>query len=928
MLKIWPKKLIIGLLLVLIVANPVSAAVKKIITGAVINIEKVGENASVTWNIPQSEKEKTVYINLYITSVDYRTGETKTEAIKKEVPWAYIGATTIPLPQVNKDSMYISRVEMVNNPPFPNVDQVIIEKDCEIYLTKPYAEFTVSYTDSQITATWNAEKISHLADRPDISNLHLQVQRPGAEWEEATSNLSTGIYTMQVEPQEMSQAYRFRFVFRDNEVWGDKVWSVVVTGTQPPIEDEGRHGEEQGLTTGDKGIPIFPADRQEVIMFWYKILAGLSGAFIFLILIRAGYQHMVNPSPASKASLIETIQMSIIGILIISFAPMFVTILININNGFVDLCLDTYNALTAGSPSEFVQEAQMGDTEWMDRFIAAPFRTLCDLITTLFGLAPLGEVIFNEAPESSILANHNLFKGEINVGNELGTVLLSLALLGFTVYYNAVYTIRRWVVTAVLGATPIIIWIWVLSRRRQIIEIWLSELIQTIFMQSFHALTFGIFFSILCFTGNPGVVNSQFAHMLIEVGKFLAAFGGVICFGVIILQGFKIVASSEEKARAEAVGNIKKALLGLIILGLAGMMAAFLASEPLTIHFPPVSGGGESKITLWQLFFVLIAIIPVSKMFSTIFMSFLARIGTVDEDAWAARGLGIMGGVVALGKASAGALKNAPVVSGTRLDSDKAGSTSTGGQQAPAGVSQGTGGQQTGVSSGTASTGGQQAGVSSWIGSAGGQQAGETSPRSATTPGIYEAGIVSDYQTPAETDFPGTGSSTMQTEPTDITPESVYADPPGRRDEETKEPVKEEAAQPDPQAQQVKYRQAILNTRGTVDNAVNIGKHVGKAAGFAAPGADKALASFFGVGARTATAPLASAHAIYRLGKELPEGSRTLTNITGRETKLGAGVQTAATILLSPLGESSVNLALKVGSAIDSFQSRRASENT
>jgi hypothetical protein len=707
--------------------------------------------------------------------------------------------------------------------------------------------------------------------------MHLQIQRPGSAWEEATSNLKSGLYTIQAEPKEMSQSYRFRFVYRGNEVWGNQEWSVVVTGTNPPIP--GDEGGDGGLTTGDKGIPIFPSDRQEVLMFWYKILAGLSGAFIFLIMIKSGYQHMTNPNPANRASLIETIQMSVIGLLIISFAPMFVTLLININNGFVDLCLDTYNALTASAPVDYNQTAQMGKTEWMDRFVAAPIRAVNDLIVSLFGLAPLGEVVFNEAPTASILSNNKLFEGDINVGNELGTALVSLALLGFTVYYNAVYTIRRWVVTAALGATPIIVWIWVLSGRRQVIDIWLSELIQTIFMQSFHALTFGIFFSILCFTGNPGMVNSQFAQMMVEVGKFLAAFGGVICFGMIVLQGFKIIVASEEKSRAEAIGIIKKSLLGLTILGLAAMIASFLAQNPLIIHFPKTSGE-ETKITLWQLFFVLLAIIPVSKMFSMIFMNFLARIGTVDEDAWAMKGLGIMGGMVALGKASAGALKNTPINPG----SASAASTRTG------------------------SAAGSATGAASAAGSAGGAASARlmgASPGTGAARATEESGLGPPDTEPVYADPPMTSPDT----------EPVYADPPGRLNTPAEGATKK-AFQIDPKAQQANFKQAVLNTRKTVDGAVGLGQKVGEAAGFAAPGSGKALGAFFGVGARVTTAPLATAHAIYGLGQNLPKGSRTLTNITGRENPIAAGVQVATAVLLSPIGNTA-NIALKTGSAID-----------
>ena len=926
-LKNWTKKTALAIILILVFTSPANAALfKKLIPGATINVEKHSSNVKVTWSIPEGEKERNVYVQVTVQCLDYKEGTPKTETLKKSVPWSLNGSTTVTVPQdyYNYDSVWVSRVELINNPPAPNFDQVIIKKDGPVHLVEPYAEFNVGYSNGQIAVTWSAEKISRLANRPDVPNMRLQIQRPGSGWEDATSNLSSGRYAMQVEPQDLTQVYGFRFVFRDSEVWGEAK-SVTVPGRTEvvPVDDDERDNRNTAggtgggsLTSKDKGIPIFPADRQKVIMFWYKILAGLSGAFIFLVFIKSGYQYIVNPSPASKASLVETVQKSIIGILIISFAPMFVTILININDVFVDLCLDTYDALTSTASKEFHQEAQMGEEQWMDRFVAAPIGTIIEMATRLFGLAPLGEVIFNESPKGSILANGNLFLGDIKVGNVLGNVLVSLALIGFTVYYNAVYTIRRWVVTAVLGATPIIIWIWVLSGRRQVIDIWLSELIQTIFMQSFHALTFGIFFSILCFTGTPGSVNSQFAHMLIEVGKFLAAFGGVICFGIIVLQGLKIITTSEEKTRAEAVSNIKKALLGLIILGLAAMIASFLAQEPLTIYFPSVSGG-ETNITLWQLFFVLIAIVPVSKMFSTIFMSFLARIGTVDEDAWATKGLGIMGGIVTLGKAGKSALSNTPMSGGT----DKPNTTGPGGDRVA-------GTPQTTVSTPDTASGARQ--VSSPSGTAGSYATASSTVREAKpdpygyspdSPDTYGLGPIDTH-----------GPSAPETSEPPLEPADVYMPPPevGRTSESETTPEGDVSEGPVivPEAQQVKYQQAILNTRGTVEGATSVGQYLGKVAGFATPGADKALATFFGAGARIATAPVASAYAIYKLGRELPEGSRSLTNITGRETNLGAGVQTATTILLSPLGGKSVNLALKAGSAIDYFQNRHTPENT
>ena len=54
------------------------------------------------------------------------------------------------------------------------------------------------------------------------------------------------------------------------------------------------------------------------------------------------------------------------------------------------------------------------------------------------------------------------------------------------------------------------------------------------------------------------------------------------------------------------------------------------------------------EITVWQVFFMLLTIIPASKMLSSIFMKLIARVGTVDEEKWAAIGLGSLGGLMGM----------------------------------------------------------------------------------------------------------------------------------------------------------------------------------------------------------------------------------------------------------------------------------------
>lgn len=54
------------------------------------------------------------------------------------------------------------------------------------------------------------------------------------------------------------------------------------------------------------------------------------------------------------------------------------------------------------------------------------------------------------------------------------------------------------------------------------------------------------------------------------------------------------------------------------------------------------------NVTVFDTFFMMVAVIPVSKMLSSIFMKMAVRAGTVNQEKWAAIGLGTLGGVTML----------------------------------------------------------------------------------------------------------------------------------------------------------------------------------------------------------------------------------------------------------------------------------------
>ncbi|MEW6697306.1 MAG: hypothetical protein AB1341_08160 [Bacillota bacterium] len=91
----------------------------------------------------------------------------------------------------------------------------------------------------------------------------------------------------------------------------------------------------------------------------------------------------------------------------------------------------------------------------------------------------------------------------------------------------------------------------------------------------------------------------------------------------------------------------KKVLVSILLVILLLLLitsSAFAAGTTENDSDKEDSGG----ITVWETFFMLLTVIPVSKMLSSIFMKLVARVGTVDEDKWAMIGLGAIGATIGL----------------------------------------------------------------------------------------------------------------------------------------------------------------------------------------------------------------------------------------------------------------------------------------
>ena len=90
----------------------------------------------------------------------------------------------------------------------------------------------------------------------------------------------------------------------------------MATGTKPKPNDTGSGASAGGTTEGSEDninmapIPVMPANSSKAVMFWYYTFATLTGVFVFLTIIRTGYQYIAqtDTNPGQRASTINTLQ--------------------------------------------------------------------------------------------------------------------------------------------------------------------------------------------------------------------------------------------------------------------------------------------------------------------------------------------------------------------------------------------------------------------------------------------------------------------------------------------------------------------------------------------------------------------------------------------------------------------------------------------
>jgi hypothetical protein len=391
-----------------------------------------------------------------------------------------------------------------------------------------------------------------------------------------------------------------------------KVWSNIYDGVEitvepykevPPQENSGESDQNpDGHGGGNNDGPLmknmdntsFNAGWWNIVMQWYNTLVTLSGVFIFIVIVRSGYKYYHSSiDPSIRASLLMDVQRCFLAMLLIVITPFLIYGLMLINNVLVELFKTITENIQKNANVNIYTGNTGSPTGFFDKIVASPFQIIVDIFNKLFGLVPLDKLIFNiSSSGSSLLLNlsgQSIF-GNIQTDNVFATALLNLCMLGFNVYFNALYSIRFWIITAAFVGTPIIIWIWAFKEERQILETWGSEIFSTIFMQTFHALTFGAFFSVavaskyndnkisLLVNTTKSVASTTAAGATIQsLGLWFAGLGGALCALILLNASIKMIASrGQEKSVAEATESLSKAIIGAFVLGMSMMIAGLL----------------------------------------------------------------------------------------------------------------------------------------------------------------------------------------------------------------------------------------------------------------------------------------------------------------------------------------------------------------
>jgi len=181
----------------------------------------------------------------------------------------------------------------------------------------------------------------------------------------------------------------------------------------------------------------FTSDEWNLAMYWYHAIEIGTGGLAVVSVIVEGYRIMAaSGNPSKRADAMQKINLTILAYAVIWFLPILSKL------------------------------AFMGNA----------------YLTQLF------ENIMKAYGSYSFASTGWDFINNIDTGNVLTTAIVKFGFVGLMIYFNFLYTIRKFVLISMLVVTPLAVWGWGITGHRQGLEIVISEIVSNAFMQASHAL--------------------------------------------------------------------------------------------------------------------------------------------------------------------------------------------------------------------------------------------------------------------------------------------------------------------------------------------------------------------------------------------------------------------------------------------------------
>jgi uncharacterized membrane protein YgcG len=182
------------------------------------------------------------------------------------------------------------------------------------------------------------------------------------------------------------------------------------------------------------------------------------------------------------------------------------------------------------------------------------------------------------------------FIDAIQTNSLLTTALVKLAFVGLMIYFNILYTIRKFVLISMLVVVPIVVWGWSMTGYSRGIGLVAGEIVSNAFMQSSHALVLSLYAVLV----SPGI-SSDFSEWWAQLFGLVALIPTAKVLRELFIGFLKFLGVNEEFYAGLAMSG----LAGMAsIVGLAGRSWA-RRRGPVTQRVPerrPEKGeGGDNS---------------------------------------------------------------------------------------------------------------------------------------------------------------------------------------------------------------------------------------------------------------------------------------------------------------------------------------------